>query len=430
MKTILITAYALNPFKGSEDGMGWNFVRQAAKHHRVIAVTRKNNRIHIEKYLQQHPEIAQQANLITFYYFDWPAFLLQWKKGPLLSMIYFYAWQLTLALWLLKKRFAVDVVHNLNFHNNWTPTFLWLLGKPLVWGPVGHHPKIPANFLLPVYGKVAYLKDRSLWGMKNVFWKTDPFLHLSARKSGQILCMHPEAAQKLHLHSGQYSILPSVATEAPGNANTGIQAKKKFCIISAGRFVPLKGFDITIRAFARFYRNLQPEEQQQVSLMLVGSGPCLPLLQQIIAQEQIGNAVQITEWLPRAALQELYKQASAFLFPSHEGAGMVVAEAMSYGLPVLCWNNCGPGRFLHPQSGLKVNYGTYEEGIKQFSENLLLLFRNKDFYLRETDLSTQRFKAHFDWNIRAGQLRRIYRFAYNAHYGITPAAATTPAPQF
>jgi len=424
MKTILITAYALNPFKGSEDGMGWNFIWQAAKHHRIIAVTRRNNRPHIERYLQQNTQQPQQANRITFYYFDWPDFLLKWKKGPLLSMIYFYAWQLTLALWLLKKRLAADVVHNLNFHNNWTPTFLWLLGKPLVWGPVGHHPKIPKNFLLPVYGKIAYLKDRFLWGMKNAFWKLDPFLSLSARKASQILCMHPEAAQKLHLQPNQYSILPSVATEAPGHNPAQQQDKKGFCVISAGRFVPLKGFDVTIRAFGRFYRSLQPAEQQHVSLMLVGSGPCKPLLQQIIAQEQIENAVQIIEWLPRAELQGLYKQASAFLFPSHEGAGMVVAEAMSYGLPVLCWNNCGPGRFVHPASGLKVNYGTYNDGVTQFSEHLLRLFRSKDFYLQETGLATQQFNTHFDWNIRAGQLRHIYQTACNSHtvYAQIPVA--------
>ena len=75
------------------------------------------------------------------------------EKGPLLSLIYFYMWQFTLALWLKKKKLSFDIAHNLNFHNDWTPTFLWILGKPLVWGPVGHHPKIPKQFLLETYGK-------------------------------------------------------------------------------------------------------------------------------------------------------------------------------------------------------------------------------------------------------------------------------------
>jgi len=50
MKKVLITAYAVNPYKGSEDAMGWNMLLQAARYQQVIAVTRKNNRPAIEIY--------------------------------------------------------------------------------------------------------------------------------------------------------------------------------------------------------------------------------------------------------------------------------------------------------------------------------------------------------------------------------------------
>ena len=70
MKTILATAYAINPFKGSEDGMGWNFVMQIARFNKVIAITRENNRPHIEKYISENPDILY-AN-VQFLYFDLP----------------------------------------------------------------------------------------------------------------------------------------------------------------------------------------------------------------------------------------------------------------------------------------------------------------------------------------------------------------------
>jgi len=41
-KTILITAYAVNPFKGSEDGTGWNISKEIAKEYNTIIITRKN----------------------------------------------------------------------------------------------------------------------------------------------------------------------------------------------------------------------------------------------------------------------------------------------------------------------------------------------------------------------------------------------------
>ena len=36
---ILASAYAVNPYKGSEDGTGWQWVLQIARHQKVIAIT-------------------------------------------------------------------------------------------------------------------------------------------------------------------------------------------------------------------------------------------------------------------------------------------------------------------------------------------------------------------------------------------------------
>ena len=55
MKTILATAYAVNPYKGSEDGMGWNMILQIARFQKVIAVTRENNEPKIVKYMKENP---------------------------------------------------------------------------------------------------------------------------------------------------------------------------------------------------------------------------------------------------------------------------------------------------------------------------------------------------------------------------------------
>ena len=48
MKTILVSAYAWEPLKGSEQGVGWNWVLQMAKDHKVHVITRANNQKVIE----------------------------------------------------------------------------------------------------------------------------------------------------------------------------------------------------------------------------------------------------------------------------------------------------------------------------------------------------------------------------------------------
>jgi glycosyltransferase involved in cell wall biosynthesis len=407
MKTILMTAYAVNPLKGSEDGMGWNYIIAAAKSNKVIAVTRRNNRKDIEAFIKNDVSENQQAyNQITFMYFDWPKWMLFWKKGPLLSMIYYYFWQLSLVVWLKAKATDCDIVHNLNFHNDWTPSFLWLLNKNFVWGPVGHHPRIPKAFA-KVYGRKEYLKDTALWALKWFFWNLDPLLYLTKKKAHSIWCMHQDAVNKLNLNAG-YFVHPSIAADP---VEMKEHQSDQFTVLSVGRFVPLKGFDVTVKSFAAFYSTLNTEYKKRVKLVLVGKGPCKQFIKELIAEEGIQETTVILDWMPQHDLQHLYNDASVFLYPSHEGAGMVVAEAMRYNTPVLCWNNMGPGTIIHAESDLKVNYGSYTKCVSSFAEKLTKLFTNTSYYHKECNLAGQRFKASLSWDVKAEQLNQFYSFA-------------------
>lgn len=411
MKTILITAYAINPYKGSEDGMGWNYVTQAAKAgYRIVAVTRRNNRPAIEQYIAANRATDTVYNQIEFLYFDWPAWTIFWKKGPMLSMIYYYGWQLTLALWLLAKRTPFDATHNLNFHNDWTPSFLWLLGKPMVWGPVGHHPAIPMTYLKR-HGVKEVVKDRALWAMKWAFHHLDPFLYLTKKKAASIWCMHYASARVLGL-TNRFTVHPSVSA---GSVPAVQKTDDVFTVLSVGRFVPLKGFDMTVAAFAAFSRTLTAADRAKTRLHLVGKGPLAAAIRQQVANEGIADITTISEWMPQDQLHAVYAQASVFLFPSFEGAGMVVPESMRYGLPVVCWDNDGPGMIVHEDSSLKVPYLPYTEAITAFAQKLNALYTNQTLYATEAAMAKNRFEHSLSWEVKAEQLAAFYETALNGH---------------
>lgn len=407
MKTVLMTAYAVNPYKGSEDGMGWSFILQAARTHRVVAVTRRNNEPPIRRFLAEHPELAALAAGITFLYFDLPAWMRWWKKGPLLSVLYFYIWQLGLGLWLWRRRLAVavDVVHNLNFHNDWTPSFLWLLGRPLVWGPIGHHPPIPASHLRQ-YGRAAYCQDRAIGLLKRAFWTFDPFLRITRRAAGQVLCMNSAVAPRLGLRPGRFEIVPSVAIDMPAEAPAPGQ---EFVVMIAARMVPLKGFDMVIQAFAAFYHGLSAADQPSARLLLIGSGAEEARLLKLVQKHRIAHCTQHRPWLDRAELLRTYSQASVFFFPSHEGAGMVVAEAMSHGVPVLCYRNEGPGELVPPDSSLTVPYASFAQNVQDFAAQLGRLHACPLLLAAESRLGRRHTDAHHTWTRRGQQLERIYQ---------------------
>jgi glycosyltransferase involved in cell wall biosynthesis len=403
MKTILASAYAVNPYKGSEDGMGWNFIRQIARHHRVIAITRVNNRPHIERYMVERPD--ETYSRIQFYYFDLPYWMRFWKKGSRGAMLYFWMWQKALPAFVRRMKVTYDIVHNVNFHNDWTPSYLWKLRKPFVWGPVGHHPLIPAQYL-KAYSSRYIIKDRLAWLIKTAFWKLSPDLRRTVQHAQHILCMNSAVAHAIELEGRPHSIIPSVATDDFGyHANV---VHDKFRLLSAGRLVPLKGFDLAIASYAKFLQSLDAAERSRCELVIVGSGPEKEFYKKLVANLGIRPYVTLIEWMDRSELMKLYASSAAFLFPSHEGAGMVVAEAMSFGLPIICLDNTGPGEFVTDTSGLAVMSGGVEETVESLAHAIRTLYANPAGRAQLGEGARKRFEEHFDWNVRGEQLRDIY----------------------
>lgn len=404
MKTILATVYAVDPYKGSENGMGWNFISQIASSNKVFAVTRKNNRTAIQKYQQENPQM-NFSNMVWLYY-DLPFWMRFWKKRERGALLYYYLWQMFLPLFILFKGIKVDIAHNVNFHNDWTPSFLWLLGKPMVWGPIGHHPKIPFEYAKE-YGFKFLLKEQLKWIAKLMFWYLDPFLWITKIYADKILCMNSDVKNRLSFFEKKCEIMPSVNVEELPELKENTTGNA-FTILSVGRFVPLKGFDLALKSFALFYKQLPEEGKLNVKFKLIGSGELKSEMERIIKVNNIGNAVELIPWMSRKDLLHNYGQSKVFFFPSHEGAGMVVAEAMSYGLPVVCFDNCGPGEFTEDYCSLKLTYSSYRQSLYGFSD-LLKKYYDEGVTLRiHSANARRRFQKKFLWRLRGVELKNIY----------------------
>ena len=403
MKTILVTAYAVNPYKGSEDGTGWNFVYQIAKNNMVIAITRKNNRVDIEKYFAKSNDSVLQN--IQFEYYDLPYWMRFWKKGARGYKMYFYLWQLFMPVFILSKNVIFDIAHNLNFHSDSHPTFLWLLGKPLVWGPIGHHPPVPKKYIQPIYGTKEYYKDQFNFVIKTLFRALDPFFRVAAFTASKVIGINSSVAKVAGINKNKYTIMSAVA-----NDSVVIDASKKdkFRVLSIGRFVAMKGFDITIKAFIEFYNNLPEKEKNNVELILLGEGEQEDFLKKIARNLVEKRVIKFINWIDKSEVGNIYNSSSIFLFPSHEGAGMVVPEALSYGLPCLTFSNVGPGEMINNTCGRKVDYDTYQDSVVEFASHLHDLYDNSELYNQLSKGAITHFNNEFTWNKKGERLKTIY----------------------
>jgi glycosyltransferase involved in cell wall biosynthesis len=104
-------------------------------------------------------------------------------------------------------------------------------------------------------------------------------------------------------------------------------------LLCVANLVPRKGHEVLVRGLARV-RDLD------WSLTCVGSltrhPPTVRAVRRTIAATGLGNRIMLLGERPPCAVAGAYRQADAFVLPSfHEGYGMVYAEAMAYGLPVV-----------------------------------------------------------------------------------------------
>jgi glycosyltransferase involved in cell wall biosynthesis len=400
MKKILITAYDVNPYKGSESGLGWNLIFQASKYNRVCAITRKNNRDEIERYIRQEKICTEN---LEFCYFDLPYYLRFWKVGSRGSTLYFYLWQLFITVFVIKEKISFDIAHNLNFSTDSIPSFLWVLGKPFVWGPINHHEKIRYDYIKP-YGIKSFLKDRLSWCVKCFFWRLDPFNKISRFRAVKVLGGNASVKRRLRLDDDQFVLLPSSGADHFDFAPQ--KQKEKFKIIVAGRFVPLKGVDVAINSFIKFIEN--NPDTDDATLTVIGSGPQEAYLRGLAGELVDAGKVTFISWIKLDELIEHYKESSVFLFPSHEGAGMVVVEAMSYGVPVICFDNYGPGELVDRGSGIKVPYANYQQSIEDFSFAVKRLYDDKMLRQELAVGARKRFEECYTWDKKGLLLRDIY----------------------
>jgi len=113
-------------------------------------------------------------------------------------------------------------------------------------------------------------------------------------------------------------------------------------ILFVGRLEKYKNADKLLAAFA-ILRLKQPS----LKLTVVGRGPAKEELLSQAAHLELGSSVEWLEGLTKPELYALYESSTMFVLPSYlEAYGIVVAEAVAVGTPVIVANSSALSEFV------------------------------------------------------------------------------------
>jgi len=161
------------------------------------------------------------------------------------------------------------------------------------------------------------------------------------------------------------TVIPNFSRIAPVDA-VRKPSIRPLHLISYGRLVRKKGFDVLLRALKTL-----SDGGVEATLIIGGRGPEAVALAALAQELGISEKVSIGVWIDdvAAALDE----ADVFVLPSRdEPFGIVMLEAMARGLPVVTTRTQGPLEVLTDNNAFFTDIGSVEDlvrALRQIAEN-------------------------------------------------------------
>ena len=410
---LLLSAYACEPDRGSEPGVGWHWALEIARLGiEIWAMTRANNRVPIETGLRDLPDLPN----LHFLYYDLPRWARWWKHGSRGIYLYNLLWQ-----WgayrearRVHARESFDQVHHITLGGIRQPSFMGRLGIPFLFGPMGGGERAPFR-LRWGYGLRGWLLD-TLRDLSNAAIRFDPFMRQTFRTAEAIYVKTRQTKdvipRRFH-HKVRCQL--EIGAPPPGPETAGVDvrygdAPRSFRVLYVGRFLYWKGMHLGLRAFASVAAT-----HSAARLTMVGTGPDEARWRRFAERLGVADRISWTPWVAPETLSSIYAAHDVLLFPSlHDSSGNVVLEGLAHGLPVVCLDLGGPAAIADENSSRIISVAGRDEvaTVQALAEALREIADDAELQ-RSLSEGARKRAAELTW---ANHVRSIY-----AEFGVSDA---------
>lgn len=413
---VLLGCYNCSPYHGSEKGVGWNFLHRIAQHFEVHAIVEEMEcREPLERYRAEHPEVFEHIHL---YFVRKVRHRLLRKIWPP-SYYYFYdKWEkkaYRLAVELDKKE-NFDLVHRITMCGYRCPGYLWKLGKPFLWGPVGGLNNTDPRLLskLSLYHRL-YFRARNLMNSfqlrygqaakvaakyTRILYTADPHVNADVRKY-----WHLEPKLLGEIGTPTMEDFPEPSRHVPGTP-------LRLCW--SGILEPLKALDFVLRAL--------PQCKQLVELHVLGKGYMKEEWARMAEKLGVADKVYFHGFMPHDEAVAFMSSCHLFCFSSIKegGMGTVVLEAMQNALPVIAIDHCAFSACITETCGIKIPVQNPEGISRAFAEHIDALATDEPCRL-SLARGAQYRSQNYTWDKKMQQLCSDYAFVVSKKLSVEAA---------
>jgi glycosyltransferase involved in cell wall biosynthesis len=374
---ILVISASCHPDMGSEPGVGFTWVRALSRFCDldVICGEKEGNKEAIERELKIDFELSKHARfhfiprdkfnitdrfLIKLFY---PYYYIKYKKWMQ------EAFKLASTL---SKNNDYDLTHQLNMIGYREPGYLWQLNIPFIWGPVGGNGDVPWSFLkkLDLNGILnqtlrSFINSYQIRHNRRVSKAFNQCKGLITANSH-----NKEIIKKIHKVDS--SILLISPTIYPHELSNIKQPQSAFKFVFSGRLISRKNLPTVLYALSKI-------KFSNWTLDILGDGPLKNSWEKLANKLDINSKINWHGNLEKGKAIKIMSLCDILLFPSlMEGAPGVVSEALSLGLPVVCFNKDGQRDMVNNNSGILIPVETPELAIENFTLAINKLTHNPD----------------------------------------------------
>lgn len=371
---VLVLAYMVSPYRGSEYSVAWNHITHMAE---VCDLTvlygaagpHMGDTAELEEHLQRHPVPHVRFIAVA------PGGAAQWLNTANRHGWLTYTFYLAYRLWHrrvyevaadLVRQERFDLVHYLGPIGYREPGYLWRLGLPYVWGPIGGATNVPRQLLgaLPMAGRfklrlravVNWFQLRCSRRVGYALANTDVLL--TATTENQDIFRRIRHKESLYLPEN--GINGGIALD-----RTKFAVLDPIALIWIGSVEARKALKILVNALSKARR------PDRFLVHVVGDGPLRAGLQAQAIELGLEASFVWHGQVPRDVVRRLLSVSHLHVVTSlSEGNPTTIWEAMSCGVPTMTLDHCGMRDIVTSASGVKVPLGDYAQVVDGFAREL------------------------------------------------------------